>query len=42
MCAASRFNGFEVSRVVYTTGGGRGAGEVRGLLSGFAKAGCGV
>ncbi|KJA25060.1 hypothetical protein HYPSUDRAFT_435581 [Hypholoma sublateritium FD-334 SS-4] len=34
-CAASMFNGFEVSRVVYTAGGA-GAGEVRGVLGGWA------
>ena len=32
VCAASQFNGFQVSRVVYTTGGGAGSAEVRGLL----------
>ncbi|KAJ7617922.1 ornithine decarboxylase [Roridomyces roridus] len=36
LCAASQFNGFEVSRVVYTTGGGVGAAEVRGALARFA------
>ena len=35
VCAASRFNGFEVSRVVYTTGAGAGAAEVRAALRAF-------
>ncbi|KAJ6611136.1 pyridoxal-dependent decarboxylase [Mycena sp. CBHHK59/15] len=40
VCAASTFNGFEVSRVVYTSGAhGPGAEEVRGVLAGFAKEG---
>jgi ornithine decarboxylase len=38
-CAASRFNGFEVSGVVYTAGGGAREREVRRLLRAFAKAG---
>ena len=32
VCAASQFNGFQLSNVVYTTGGGVGGAEVRGLL----------
>ncbi|GBE90055.1 Ornithine decarboxylase [Sparassis crispa] len=32
VCAASQFNGFEVSNVIYTTGGGAGAAEVRRIL----------
>jgi ornithine decarboxylase len=35
VCAASQFNGFEVSKVVYTTGG-VGAVEVRMALAAFA------
>ncbi|RDX46258.1 ornithine decarboxylase [Lentinus brumalis] len=35
VCAASMFNGFEVSRVVYTTGAGAGAAEVREALRAF-------
>ena len=35
VCAASGFNGFEVSRVVYTTGAGAGAAEVREALRAF-------
>ncbi|KAI0363856.1 ornithine decarboxylase [Pilatotrama ljubarskyi] len=35
VCAASQFNGFEVSRVVYTTGAGAGAAEVREALRAF-------
>ncbi|KAH9902398.1 ornithine decarboxylase [Cubamyces lactineus] len=35
VCAASQFNGFEVSRVVYTTGAGPGAAEVREALRAF-------
>jgi ornithine decarboxylase len=38
-CAASRFNGFEVSGVVYTAGGGAREREVRRLLRAFAKTG---
>jgi ornithine decarboxylase len=37
-CAASRFNGFEVSDVVYTAGTGRGASEVRRVLAEAARA----
>jgi len=32
VCAASQFNGFQVSPVVYTAGGGAGAVEVRSVL----------
>ncbi|PCH42684.1 hypothetical protein WOLCODRAFT_138023 [Wolfiporia cocos MD-104 SS10] len=32
MCAASQFNGFEVSTVMYTAGGGADAAEVRAVL----------
>lgn len=32
LCAASQFNGFQVSNVMYTTGGGVGSAEVRRLL----------
>ena len=32
ICAASQFNGFEVSKVIYTTGAGPGAAEVREAL----------
>ncbi|OBZ72018.1 Ornithine decarboxylase [Grifola frondosa] len=35
VCAASQFNGFEVSNVIYTTGGGPGAAEVRDALRAF-------
>jgi ornithine decarboxylase len=35
MCAASQFNGFEVSKVIYTTGG-IGGGEVRKALGSIA------
>ncbi|KAJ7221821.1 ornithine decarboxylase [Mycena haematopus] len=35
VCAASQFNGFEASKVIYTTGG-FGASEVRGALAKFA------
>ena len=35
ICAASQFNGFETSRVVYTTGGPGGM-EVRRALAAFA------
>ena len=35
VCAASRFNGFEVSKVIYTTGAGAGAAEVREALRAF-------
>ncbi|KAF7315326.1 Ornithine decarboxylase [Mycena indigotica] len=36
VCAASQFNGFQVSKVVYTAGVFR-SGEVRGLLAQFAS-----
>ncbi|OCH89596.1 ornithine decarboxylase [Obba rivulosa] len=36
LCAASQFNGFEISNVIYTTGGGAGAAEVRRALKMFA------
>ncbi|KAJ7132898.1 ornithine decarboxylase [Mycena crocata] len=36
VCAASQFNGFQVSKVVYTTGACRAA-EVRGVLAKFAS-----
>ncbi|KIK60135.1 hypothetical protein GYMLUDRAFT_244568 [Collybiopsis luxurians FD-317 M1] len=36
VCAASQFNGFEVSKVVYTLGGGVTAAEVRNNLLAFA------
>ncbi|KAM5544080.1 hypothetical protein V8D89_002266 [Ganoderma adspersum] len=35
VCAASQFNGFEVSRVIYTTGAGSGAAEVREALRAY-------
>ncbi|KAI0833851.1 ornithine decarboxylase [Trametes gibbosa] len=35
MCAASQFNGFELSKIVYTTGAGAGAAEVREALRGY-------
>ncbi|EJD06788.1 ornithine decarboxylase [Fomitiporia mediterranea MF3/22] len=34
VCAASQFNGFEVSNVIYTSGGGPGSSEVRRVLAG--------
>ncbi|KAA1467274.1 ornithine decarboxylase [Dentipellis sp. KUC8613] len=39
VCAASQFNGFEVSRVTYTTGGGPWSTETRGVLKAMAEAG---
>lgn len=36
ICAASQFNGFELSKVVYTTGGGVEGFEVRKILTKFA------
>lgn len=36
VCAASQFNGFEVSNVIYTSGGGSGSSEVRRILSDFS------
>lgn len=42
MCAASQFNGFALSQVVYTTGGGVGATETRRVLQAVAaQAGAG-
>ncbi|KAF9048930.1 ornithine decarboxylase [Panaeolus papilionaceus] len=41
VCAASQFNGFEVSKVIYTTGGAGGS-EVRNTLAAFAAAGHGL
>ncbi|KAL5485889.1 SPE1 [Sanghuangporus weigelae] len=38
VCAASQFNGFEVSNVIYTSGGGAGSLEVRRILSDFSTA----
>ncbi|KAF7375642.1 Ornithine decarboxylase [Mycena sanguinolenta] len=38
VCAASQFNGFEVSKVIYTTGG-FAASEVRGVLAKFVEDG---
>ncbi|KAI0077813.1 ornithine decarboxylase [Panus rudis PR-1116 ss-1] len=35
VCAASQFNGFQVSNVIYTSGGGYLSGEVRKALKGF-------
>ncbi|TBU42795.1 ornithine decarboxylase [Dichomitus squalens] len=35
VCAASQFNGFEVSKVIYTTGAGPGAAEVREALRAY-------
>jgi ornithine decarboxylase len=40
LCAASQFNGFEVSKVIYTTGGAVGA-DVRRVLAAFAAEGHG-
>ncbi|KAL4250921.1 Orn/Lys/Arg decarboxylase class-II family protein [Abortiporus biennis] len=37
-CAASQFNGFEVSNAIYTTGGGHLSAEVRKVLKAFAAA----
>ncbi|KAF5345661.1 hypothetical protein D9757_014207 [Collybiopsis confluens] len=36
VCAASQFNGFEVSKVVYTLGGGASAAEMHNKLIAFA------
>ncbi|KAJ3769009.1 ornithine decarboxylase [Lentinula raphanica] len=36
ICAATQFNGFQLSKVVYTLGAGVVAGEVRNKLVGFA------
>ncbi|KAF8071494.1 ornithine decarboxylase [Lyophyllum atratum] len=41
VCAASQFNGFEVSNVIYTTGG-VGGSEVQQALAGFAASGYGL
>ncbi|KAF8889237.1 ornithine decarboxylase [Mucidula mucida] len=41
ICAASQFNGFEISKVVYTAGG-VGEAEVRTALAKFAAAGHGL
>ena len=41
ICAASQFNGFEISNVIYTTGE-LGAKEVRQALAGFAAKGYGL
>ncbi|TFK24813.1 ornithine decarboxylase [Coprinopsis marcescibilis] len=41
VCAASQFNGFEVSNVIYTAGG-MGASEVRNALKAFAADGHGL
>jgi len=40
VCAASQFNGFEVSKVIYTTGG-PGGFEARNALAAFAAQGYG-
>lgn len=40
ICAASQFNGFNISKVVYTTGG-MGTAEVRKILTRFAEEGYG-
>lgn len=41
ICAASQFNGFELSNVIYTAGGA-GASEVRSVLNAFAAEGHGL
>jgi ornithine decarboxylase len=41
ICAASQFNGFELSNVIYTTGDGGGT-EVRRALAAFAAKGSGL
>lgn len=41
ICAASQFNGFELSKVIYTLGG-LGGFEVYQTLSAFAASGYGV
>lgn len=41
VCAASQFNGFEVSKVIYTAGAVN-AGEVRKILQAFAAEGHGL
>ena len=37
ICAASQFNGFEVSNVIYTSGGGSGSAEVRRALAVYGR-----
>ena len=37
ICAASKFNGFEVSNVIYTSGGGSGSTEVRRALAVYGQ-----
>ena len=37
VCAASQFNGFEVSNVIYTSGEGYGSVEVRRALMGLVR-----
>jgi ornithine decarboxylase len=37
VCAASQFNGFETSNVLYTTGSAGGGAEVRRALAAFAR-----
>ena len=40
VCAASQFNGFELSNVIYTSGGGQSSSEVRRVLAGaYGEAG---
>ena len=41
VCAASQFDGFELSNVIYTTGGVGGV-KVRNVLASFAAAGHGL
>ncbi|KAF8638960.1 hypothetical protein AX17_001821 [Amanita inopinata Kibby_2008] len=41
VCAASQFNGFEVSNVLYTSGGGIEAAELRSILAEFVRQGHG-
>ena len=41
VCAASQFNGFDVSNVIYTSGG-MGSSEVKALLEDFAAEGHGL
>lgn len=36
ICAATQFNGFEISNVIYTTGGGADGLEVRNILRRFS------
>lgn len=42
VCAASQFNGFEVSNVIYTSGEGLGSIEVRRALKSLCGGGDGV